>query len=911
MRNIRRTILWTLLAQALVAALPAAAQTSDAAQTPPAKPAAPAGTPNTTPQATDQPADKSQAKTLGQVSVTGIRGSLEAARDVKRDSTQIVDAVVADDIGKLPDTNVAESLGRVSGVQLVRGMGEGSDILVRGLHQNVYLYNGREIYDATGRGGVGLDQLGTSTYGLLTLVPSQLISQLSVTKLASADQVAGALGGIIDINTRMPLYGDGDQNVVAVSGTYSGLAHKAGGSGFALLSARSKDDRWGAMVAATYSHADVVQQGLDTFSGYAAFKDPANPSVTRFGSTDMRAQNIDDDRDKTGVSAILQWRPASGVEITADTFYSHQQADRDRYWLAFNPSAGLSNAVYSNNILVAGRSTSPVLSNTEVADIDADVWSSALKASFRAGDHLDGSAEVSFDHSTAEYHQLYMRLQPAAGINSVTDFDLRNGDFGSFNVSGVNLSDPSQMSMSILFDNDYRARTNSPEARTDWTWSFDSDTWKSLDFGLRYNQLDTKEDPLRADIRPVGGIPATELGDFLRIYSNNNFMNGQFAGLPRSYLASYRSALTGCAAFTQFPQISQDPQCLNGADNALAYAGTYDINEDFYEGYAKLDWETQVGSLPLSGNVGMRYVQRHLDSRGNLLSGAGEPLPTDYQRTDREWLPSAIAKLDISDSLLLRGGVARVVAFPNTQDLNNGVTLNNNAVFQNGVQITPGTGSGGAPGLDPFKATQYDLSLEYYYSDQGLLSAGLFYKDVSTFIVQQQSAESYGGVNYLINREVNGDHATVQGAELLAQVPFTFLPDPLKGFGMVATYTFIDSTTPIKDVTGRSLTFPGLSKHNTNLILYYETGPFSARVAYNWRDQYLVGLSAAATGIYNDKYSDLAASVSYNFTDRLSLQLEASNLLNSQQRTYDGSPEGLRTNVVYGRNYMATATWRF
>jgi len=902
MRNIRRTILWTLLAQALAASLPAAAQTADTPAPPAPAPAAPA----------NGQASQDQAKTLEGVSVSGIRGSLEASRDIKKDSTQIVDAVVADDIGKLPDTNVAESLGRVAGVQLVRGMGEGSDILVRGLHQNVYLYNGREIYDATGRGGVGLDQLGTSTYGLLTLVPSQLISQLQVTKLASADQIDGALGGIIDINTRMPLYGDGDQNVVAVSGTYSGLAHKAGGSVFALLSARSKDDRWGAMVAASYSHADVVQQGLDTFSGYTAFKDPSNPSVQRYGDSDMRAQNIDDNRDKTGVSAILQFRPTSGVEITADTFYSHQEANRDRDWLSFNPSSGLSNAVYSNNnILVAGTAKTPVLSNTEVADIDADVWSSALKASFHATDHLEGSAEVSYDRSTAEYHQLYMRLQPAAGVNSVVNFDLRKGDFGAFNISGVNMTDPSQLNMTILFDNDYRAKTTSPEARTDWTWSFDNDTWHALDFGVRYNQLNTDENPLRADIRPVGGIPATQLGQFLRVYSNNNFMNGQFSGLPRDYLASYRSALTGCAAFTAFPSISQNPQCLNGAANALAYAGTYTIDEDFYNAYAKLDWGTQIGNMPLSGNLGVRYVQRHLDSAGNLLSGSGQPIPTDFQRTDRDWLPSAIAKLDISDSLLLRGGVARVVAFPNTQDLNNGVTLNNNAVFQNGVQISPGTGTGGAPDLDPFKATQYDLSLEWYYADQALLSGGLFYKDVSTFIIQKQSAETYNATDYLINREVNGDHAKVQGAEVLAQVPFTFLPDPFNGFGIVATYTYVDSKTPIKDVTGRSLTFPGLSKNNVNFIAYYETGPFSARVAYNWRDRYFVSLSAANTGIYNDTYSDLAASISYNFTDRLSLQLEASNLLNSQQRTYDGSPEGLRTNVVYGRNYMATATWRF
>jgi TonB-dependent receptor len=200
------------------------------------------------------------------------------------------------------------------------------------------------------------------------------------------------------------------------------------------------------------------------------------------------------------------------------------------------------------------------------------------------------------------------------------------------------------------------------------------------------------------------------------------------------------------------------------------------------------------------------------------------------------------------------------------------------------------------------------LSLEWYFGGQGLLSAGVFYKDVSTFIVQRQSAEVYNNTNYLVLRKINGDSATVRGVELLAQVPFS---GALDGFGMVATYTYIDSETPIRDVNGNALTFPGLSKNNVNLIGYYERGPFGVRLAYNWRDEYLVGLSSAATGIYNDTYKDLSASISYAFGERTSLKFEANNLLDSEQRTYDGYDEGLRTNVVFGRAYKASFTYRF
>lgn len=887
MHRFRRSTLFTALGVCLLA--PALASAQDAAA---------------------PPAGGQEAQTLDAVAVVGIRGSLEASRDLKRDSAQIVDAIVADDIGKLPDTNVAESLGRVAGVQIERGMGEGSDILVRGMKENVLLYNGRQIVDATGRGGNGLDQLATSTYGLLSLVPSELISRLSVTKLAGADQLSGGLGGIVDINTRQPLSGDSEQNVVSVAGTYDDMADAYGYNAFGLLSRRSEDRRFGALISATYGHRNVVQQGLDTFSGYSRFSDPTDPGKTRFGSTDMRAQNIDDDRTKVGVSAVLQWRPVDGVELTWDTFYSRQEAERDRYWIAFNPSAGLSNAVYSeHNILLAGRSTGTVLLNSEVADIDADTLSTALRASFRVGERLDGSAELNWGRSTASYDQHYMRLAPMAGLTSVTDFDLRNGSFGSFNVSGVDLTDPAQWRMTILFDNNWRAQTDSSALRTDWSLAFDDGPLRSLDFGARFSRLESLQNPLRADIRPSGGIPVSQMGGYVSQYSNHDFLPGEFSGLPRDYLAGLRGQLAGCETYTNLPVISQNAQCLDLRNTVLTHGSTFSVDEDFLEGYAKLNWDTTVGDMGLTGNIGVRFLHRELESRGNLLSGPGVVTPATFKRNDDEMLPSMVAKLQLSDTLVLRGGAAKVVAFPNTEDLNNGVTLNNNAVFDgNGVQTSPGTGSGGAPDLDPFKATQYDLSLEWYYGGQGLLSAGLFYKDVSTFIVQRQSNEVYNNTNYLVLRKINGDKAKVKGAELLAQVPFTGILD---GFGVVATYTWIDSETPITDINGNAMSFPGLSKNNANLIGYYENGPFGIRLAYNWRDEYLVGLSAASTGIYNDTYKDLSASMSYDFSDRMSLKVEANNLLDSEQRTFDGYGEGLRTNVVFGRSYKASITYRF
>jgi iron complex outermembrane receptor protein len=852
--------------------------------------------------------DDESAANLEEVIVTGIRQSLNKARDIKRESAQFVDAIVADDIGKLPDRNVAESLARVSGVQVDRGIAEGTSVSVRGLRQNVYLFNGRQIIDPTGRGGAGLETLGTSTYGLLALVPSELISRLELTKLASSDQISGALGGIVDVQTPMPLEGPSRLGA-KVGGIYYDQASEGGYEGFGLISQKFADDTLGVLLSASYNNRDLSQEGLDTFSGYSRFTDSGG--TVRFGNADARPEEIAENRENIGFNGVVQWQPADGVEIIADTFYSKLQSERERWWLSFNPTAGLSNARYSaDNILLSGTSAGPVLTNTEFLDTDADIWSSALRGNFDITDRLRASAEVAYTESSSTAHQVYFRLQPIVGITPTVNFDFTAGDLGAYQINGINLSDPAQLRYTILFDNTFVADSEDTAARTDWTYDLDAGLLKAASIGLRYDRVDSEQNPLRADIRPTGGIPATALSPYVTSYSNSGFADGEFVGVPRSYLAA-SSSVTGCSAFADVPAISQNVQCLAPKNNTNALSSTFEIKERFTEGYGKVDYDTEIGTASLTGNVGVRYVNRELESIGNQIAPTGGATPSTFERTDTDWLPSAVAKLELNDDLIFRLGAARVIAFPNTVDLNSGVTLANNAVFVGGVQTQLGTGTGGAPDLDPFKADQVDLSAEYYFGEDALFSLGLFYKDVSTFIIQQQSPETYGGVNYLVNRKVNGEGAEVQGVEALVQLPFYFLPGAFDGFGVIASYSYIDSTTPIKDVAGRTLPLPGLSPNNVNFVGYYEKGPISVRLAYNWRDDYLIGLSAAATGIYNSPYTDLSATLRYDFSPSISLGLEANNLLDEKQRTYDGVDEALRTNVFFGRIYKASVSLKF
>lgn len=845
------------------------------------------------------------------VVVTGIRSSLQSALVRKRDAVQFVDAIVAEDIGKLPDRNVAESLARVSGVQVDRGIGEGTSISIRGLRQNVLLFNGREILDSTGRGGTGLDQLGTSTYGLMALVPSDVISSLEVTKLAGAEQIAGGLGGVVDIRSRMPLSGS-DQTVLKAGATYDQLPGKAGSELFALVSRKFADNTLGVMASLSYDNRSLSQQGLDTFAGYRTFSDTSvTPAKTRFGNQDVRATDIEEKRQKAGFNAALQWRPSAAIEVIADTFVSKLKSERDRHWIGFNPTSGLTGAVYSaSDILLSGRATVPILTNTEFADVTSDLASSALRMKYVITDSLTLNAEATTGKASSTYHQLYMRVQPLASAVTSADFDLTKGDFGAFNINGVNLSNPAELRQTIMFDSRFQAETTNHSLRVDLKQKFDSPWIEAVDFGARAARLDSTQNPLIADIRPTGGIPASSLSRYLTTYSNPNFAAGNFAGLPRSYLAPSRDAFTGCAAFTDFASISQSAACLSPGTQVASLASTYQIKEQFTEGYAKANFDIENGSGGVSGNFGLRILKRELQSIGNLINTVNVAGPVTVNRTDNEVLPSAVARFALGGNSIARLGAAKVVAFPNTADLNNGVRLFA-PVITNGVVTVPGTGNGGSPNLNPFRATQLDASFEHYFGKSAMVSLGLFNKDVSSFIIQRQAAENYGGVEYLVNRKVNGEGAKIRGAEVLVQLPFYFMTGAASKFGTMATYSYIDSTTPIKDVSGRVLTFPGLSKNNVNLVGYYEDGPLGVRVALNWRDPYLVSLSAAKTGIYNDAYTDMSATLRYEFSKSISMNMEVNNLLNSMQRTYDGSVEGLRNNVVYGRVFKASLTAKF
>ncbi|HVJ01405.1 MAG TPA: TonB-dependent receptor, partial [Sphingomonas sp.] len=586
--------------------------------------------------------------------------------------------------------------------------------------------------------------------------------------------------------------------------------------------------------------------------------------------------------------------------LMLETFYARTESDRDRNWLSFSTSANgtdYDSVVLSpSETLISGVIRQPVVTQIEVQKVKQDFITNTLSTRWKSGG-LTLSGEVAYTNGKAHLDQLFARLSTgtvAAARSFPIAFDLGAGNVPSIALpSTLDLTDPANFVYTTSQDNIVRSSIDDWAARLDATYEFDGAFLKSIQVGARY--ADTKVERITSNTvlsfrRAITGIENT-----VSVFHAPNFLEG----VPDTWLAPNRELFAkgyGCL-------ILQAPTPAACTVGIVTPGSSYVVKESAWAGYAKLNYGFDIGSIAASGNIGVRYVKTSTTSIGSLVLASGAVTPNVAETDDGIWLPSAILKLDLTSNLVARFGAARVTSRPSTGSLNNGLSIN-------GVP----SGSGGNPYLAPFTVDQADASLEWYFAPSSMISVGLFYKDVKSFVVTRVQNETVPGFAQPlpVTRQTNGEGGSIKGIELLYQQPFTFLPAPLDGFGIAATYTYIDSTTPLVDqTTGQVLPIEGLSKNNANLILYYEKGPFSLRGALNWRDKYFnaIGLSNAA--VFFDAYTDLSATAKYAINSNFEVELEGGNLLNSGIRRYAGVQDATQSYAVSGRVFNLTLRAKF
>lgn len=845
---------------------------------------------------------------LEEIVVRGIRGSLTASSEIKRDAANIVDSIVAEDIGRFPDENVAESLQRIPGVSISRsGVGaEGGSVSIRGLGPDFtrVFVNGRSVL------GTGLSRQ-VDFRGL----PSEMISRMDVYKTPMASLIEGSIGGTVNIHTASPFdYGGGLRIVGSAEGVYNDLVDEWKPRISAGISNTFADGTIGALFGFQYQDRATRQDTFDV-PGWVCVDVTLEVNCQgtledmpledryfrpRFPRQFMRTLTSE----RLGFNGALHWRPSDNVNIEFDANYYTIDDVEDQNTVIVGTFPGASNlvpgsaVVNENNTVIALQADNAQLrSSTRIQEWDNENIVLGLKGEWVAGPWTFiadvGYSEGSNDHKH-DQAQLF-RL-----INGSWDYRTKSG-IPIFDL-GVFSDDP--FSRTGWTVNNVRKQLNFTEQdetnlRVDIEREFDGGFFDSIQFGVRYTDGGVSRDAYGwfQNIRPRPSVEDNfDVNEVLATTAENSGVGNYGTDFPggADVISNWILAPT-FGGIMEF-YLPDDP--LTNTN----WPGTYTIGEETTAAYVQANFSGDMGRFPFSGNIGVRYVQTDVRTTG------GSTVPDFINLQEGEYsdtLPSLNFRLDLSDELLLRFAAASVMSRPSYGSLNPATSVN----------VTTFTGRTGNPSLEPWRADQFDLALEWYFGEGNILAATIFYKDVESFVQNETifttiPPELLAGVDpasiFAISRPGNGEGATVDGFEISYQQAFINLPSPWDGLGVLANYTKLDTDAEqINSVTGVKVGLEGLSENAYNITGYYEKYGFALRLAYTWRDTFLqAAQGGVGTPEFGNEFGQLDATVSYEFGEHVTFFIEAKNLNGEVYRAYEYLDERMRTYNAVGRRFF-------
>lgn len=867
------------------------------------------------------PADATQGGTTdGDIVVTGLRRSLQSAQNIKRNAEGIVDSIVAEDIGKLPDVTASAALARVTGVQVTRAAGEAAGVQIRGLPDISTTYNGREIFTAENR------------FVAIQDFPAGAVQALEVYKSSTADLIEGGIGGQVNVRSRRPFDFDGFQLSGSLNGVHWEQSQRLDYNGNLLVS-----DRWdtgigeiGVLVNAAITNIDYLDatREVDRF----VTPEPGAPADAT-GFTRPNGQGIfygSGNRWRPSVNAALQWRPASRLEIYVDGLFQGYRAEDRNHWL-FVPTFG-DGARYSNVVLRDGGNSVQSMTVTGAATPDGydaftrartDTYQLAGGAIWTAG-RLKLTADVAYTDSSYTQHSANIDYAFASSPVRNVNFDIDRGQGGGvFDFVNFDASDPSNYALRGLFDANFRATGKDWQARADAEYDSGLDVLPKLQAGIRFNTRDAaRYNGQRYAALIQTGLRYPDLPVTMRpIARGFRFDDDQpvtvFPGATFGSVYDNLDALRGIAGFT-----SGDP-----AFNDLE---TFTASERAWAGYGQVKYAFGAG-VPIEGNIGLRVIGTRTQVRGNSFdatSGAFSPVAQTNRYTD--YLPNANLRALLTGELQLRLAFTQTRTRPNFIDLNPSANVGTvpTACASEGVDsvncFVPV--NSGNPNLRPLRSNNYDASLEWYFAPTGSLTAGVFRRDVTNFIFRSTTNVVIAGApDRRVNAPSNGGAGRVQGAEVAFTgfLDLDGLPDWARGFGAQANYTYLDAATELAPDFRNRLAgqqpFPGVSEHAFNLVALYERPVFSARLAYNWRSRFVIEYQDLQAGflapLYQRSLGVMDFSASVTPVENVTIAFDLLNLLGTPVRTerdYNAAGDSYPFQVRYiERTYSLGVRFRF
>ncbi len=871
--------------------------------------------------------EEGEEEVIEEIVTTGFRSSLRNSMMMKQNNESIVEAVSAEDIGKLPDQSIAEALARLPGLTVQRLNGRGQQLSVRGLGPDftTALLNGREQVSTGDNRGVEFDQY-----------PSELLSSVVVYKTPDASLIGAGLAGTADMRTIRPL--QHGKRTIAGNIRYEWTELSA-------LNAGSADD--GERV--TFSYVDQFMD--DTLGVAIGLSHMGNPGQEeRYNAWGFPTVGGDaviggakpyvrsSELERTGWLGVLEYNPTDTVSTSLDVYYSTFNEEQllrgielPLQWSSASLQPGFT---AEDGIITEGQfnGVKGVMRN-DVLDRDSELLAVGFNVDFDINDDWVGNFDASIS-SVDRYDidiETYSGTGQAGCAQPACDLDelgfVMTSQGAVFNpsvdyTSGIVLTSPQGWGGNIV-----------PGGQVGYNKNF-----------LIEDELTQFQ--FSAERELSGAINSVEIGANIASREKIKDVDERFLGLQGGALEAPIANPIGVTdlSFLGIPgMISYDPlEALQSGIYTTApnvdtdvIVKSWVVEEDVNLAYVQFGLDTELGSMPLTGNFGVQVM--NVDQSSDAFAAPGDDtlqgqLGSTLYTGGTDWtevLPSLNLTLDLGNDNYLRFAAARTVARARMDQMRASFDWSYNETQETGTtpESGPWGGGGGNPEVEPWIARAYDLSFEKYFADgAGYVSLAWFFKDLETFIIDLPQVRDFSefpvpagqnpGTNLgIVTIPSNGQGGSLNGVEIAFSFSGELLHDAVRNFGIVGNYSQTDSSiTPVEGVT---IAIPGLSEEVANITAYYENDSFSARISNRYRSDFLGEVGGFGGGrFFKDIKSEslIDAQISYNFSGQLeglSVMLQGFNLTDEPLITFAGDEALVIDYQRYGSTYMIGAAYTF
>ncbi|PAX09267.1 TonB-dependent receptor [Sphingomonas lenta] len=892
----------------------------------------------------------------GDIIVTGFRAALENAVAEKKNRDQIVEAISAEDIGRLPDASIAESIARLPGLTSQRVNGRSNAISIRGFAPDfsTTLLNGREQTSTGDNRAVEYDQY-----------PSEVVNQVLVYKTPMASLVGQGLSGTVDLRTIRPLEFGRRAFSIGARGTYVDLGKlnvESEEYGYRVNGTyvdQFADDTIGIALSASYLDEPYQIQEFNAW-GYAGTGANGGPPYVIGGS---KSYSTSTTLKRLGLQGTLQWRPDPQLTATLDAFFSDFEDDQIKRGielpLGFNGNP-LTNTTVQDIFVTAGTfaNVEGVVRN-DVFQRKAKLYSFGYNAKYEGDDGWNAMLDVSLSRTernelTLETYSGTGRGQGVGATDTISFTSNENGtrfrptlNYGDYNL--IKLTGPLGWGGDQILPDGTGFRNGqdgyfNDRIIIDDLKQYRVEVEKEVEGFFRSFQVGVNYTDRLKDLTPDES--------FLYLTARNTGISDVI--VPEQF----RLGTTNLEYLGLGPVISYDP-------NALLDAGVYSrvrnpygdvvvksyrVEEKLMTGYFQANIDQELGSAQLTGNAGVQAIFTDQNSRGAtaVFLGAlpnGAPIIGSTPRNESvdylDVLPSANLSLRTASDFIIRAGAAREIIRPRLDDMRASLSFGYNIQDPDGAGPALGlatvTGGSGNPELRPWRANAFDLTFEKYFGTNGFIAVQLFYKDLKSYIYNADieidtasialpppSVDAQGRVvpvapTGFLNVPINGDGGELYGVELAGTLPFGTIVSALDGFGLTGGVSYTESKIkPSPDEEESAL--PGYSKWVANGTAFFEKYGFNIRGSVRYRSSFIGEVSGfAANRVRRRAAPELIVDgqIGYDFQDGSTLQglsvfLQGQNLTDEPFRT--SFPQDDRAAIDfqrYGRRFLAGFNFKF